>query len=736
MSSFVRTFVLCSIGSTAGLLAPAVWANDPNSGDSSSGDTRSAETGPAAVALLGRYCLPCHGGGQGKPKGKVDLRVLKASDDFVRHVELSRRLLEALSAREMPPEDGKQPTDAHRKELITALEHAIDEHLSTASLPPLVMRRLNRYEYSNAVRDLLSLKGDIYPLPEKSIRAGRPYYDPASGRFPESVRVGNRPLGKFQVEQQILAGVVPFAVDLQAEHGFNNQGDQLSVSPILLESFLKLGRSIVQSPQFPSYCSEYANLFEPSGEDPAGAPPADPTAVARPRLASLLERAFRSPVDSPTVDRYVAFFEAELRRTASFSEAMKSVVAAVITSPRFLYLVEEKAAAAGKTRLTDYELATRLSFFLWSSIPDADLLDRARSGDLQDRAVLIREIRRMLAHPRSKALADNFARQWLRLDQLITAVPDQARFPTYYSRIGCEYWKFGLQMMVEPLLLFESILVEDRSILLLIDSDYSYRSDELQTWYASPDPFAERDIRNRFNTNQQTFKRRKLTSRREGGVLTTAAILTMTSTPLRTSPIVRGSWVAGVIFNRPPAPPPDEVPEIEADDRVIEAAGKTLRERLVEHQTNETCRSCHAKIDPLGFALENFDAVGRWRSAYRSGLKINAAGVLFGEQPFQDIEEFKDAVLERPERFVRAFVEHLLAYALGRELKTGDKPAVDAIVENVLADGGRLSRIIVEVAISEPFLHKTNQVSGHAPNERLGRSEHGQRQDGQRQDGR
>ena len=183
----------------------------------------------------------------------------------------------------------------------------------------------------------------------------------------------------------------------------------------------------------------------------------------------------------------------------------------------------------------------------------------------------------------------------------------------------------------------------------------------------------------------------------------------MTSSPLRTNPINRGSWVATVIFNRPPPPPPDIVPEIEEDDAAIEAQGLTLRQRLVQHQVNPSCVSCHQKIDPLGFALENYDAVGRWRDQYRSGLPIDATGELFGEAKFQDVIGLKDALLENPEWFMRAFCEHLLSYALGRELEVADTPAVERMLREVMADHGKFSTVVFQVATSYPFLHKTNQ---------------------------
>ncbi|MFP6865049.1 MAG: DUF1588 domain-containing protein [Roseibacillus sp.] len=655
--------------------------------------------------VMATYCFKCHGDKE-KVKGKVDLKKHTTREAFLADIELTRKVAEALAYQEMPPEDEEQLPEAVHRKLSALFDGILEEYLkASGTLRPVVMRRMNRYEYNNAVRDLLKLKGDLYPLPEKVIRGGN-YFNPASGKFPDAVRVSNRALGKNQIEQHILTGVTPFAIDLQAEHGFNNRGDELSVSPILLESFLKLGRSIVNSREFDRYSGIAGTFFAaPRVADQKLWP-----MIAEQRLRPFLERAFRSPVPDETAGRYLQFFSRELKRGESFQQAMKSVVAGILASPRFLYIIERKRDATKEEPLTTHELATRLSFFFWSSIPDEELLEKVRSGDLVKPGVYAAQVKRMLEDRRSKALAENFARQWLRLDQLITAVPDFDRFEIYYSRRGCEQWKFGLQTMVEPLLLFESIMVEDRSIMLLVDSNYSYRSDELQSWYKDEVPFGKRANRDRFNTEAQSYRRRTLDTRREGGVMTSTAALTMTSSPLRTNPIRRGAWVATVIFNKPPPPPPDVVPEIESDDAVIEATGQTLRQRLIAHQENQSCISCHQKIDPLGFALENYDAIGRWRDKYSSGLAIDATGELFGKLNFKDVVGLKGILLENPEWFMRAFSEHLLSYALGRELDLSDKPAVDQIVRQVIAEHGKFSTVVSEIASSYPFLHKTNQL--------------------------
>lgn len=254
-----------------------------------------------ARALMKQHCFRCHGAK--KVNGKVNLEALAKRSDVLKDVELALHAAEALAKAEMPPENEPQPAKGERAKLAAFFEGVVDEYVSAnTTLEPVVMRRLNRYEYNNAVRDLLELRGDIYPLPEKVIRSSQ-YFDPASGRMPAGVTVGNRTLGKFQVERQILSGVDPFAIDLQAEHGFNNQGEQLSIPPILLESLLKLGRSIVNAKEFDDYTALRDTIFKDNGKP-----------VAK-RLRPFLERAFRSPVDEATLARYTAFHTSEQKRT-------------------------------------------------------------------------------------------------------------------------------------------------------------------------------------------------------------------------------------------------------------------------------------------------------------------------------------------------------------------------------------------------------------------------------------
>ena len=659
------------------------------------------------TAATKQFCVRCHGGDTSE--GDLDLTSFGESHAPPTSAGMLQQIRDRIAHREMPPENEPSPGDTLRRRLVATLDaHLRERFRDAAPGAAVVMRRLNRYEYNNAVRDLLHLRGDIYPLPEKTIRVDSPYFNPASGRFPDELSVRNRALGKEHIENQILTGVTPFAIDLQAEGGFNNRGSELGMSPVLLESFLALGPNIVESPEFDSYCSAWETLFAaPSLAAPGQLPTPPPETVARERLARLLEIAFRCRVDDELLDRYHQAFLNHFAQTQSFPHAMKNAVAAILSSPRFIYLAEA-AATDGAPLLDGYELATRLAFFLWSSLPDEALLATARDGSLLRDDVLDAQVGRMLEDPRSRALADNFARQWLRLDRVVAAAPDFDRFPHYYARIGCEQWKFGVLTMVEPLLLFESILVEDRSIMLLVDCNYTFRSDDLQEWYGEALPFATRANENRFGAwSAQHFRRRSLDDRRQGGVVTSAAILTMTSSPLRTNPITRGAWVATVILNRPPPPPPDDIPPIEKDDRAIESLGLTLRQRLAAHQTNASCAACHARIDPLGFVLENYDAVGRWREKYPSGLAIDSTGELFGELAFTDIVGLKDQLLDHPEIFFRAFSEQLLSYAIGRRIDVNDTPAINRIVARVEEDHGQFSTVVRAIVASPPFRQRS-----------------------------
>lgn len=667
---------------------------------------RAADVDPGALRdSMQQFCFRCHGGE--KVKGKVDL--VKAFDakpqGLAGDLDLMETMIDALQNREMPPDDEKQPTEAQRNRWITKLETTLNAQLSqNTKLARVPIRRMNRLEYNNAVKTLFDLSRDPFPLPERTVRDVDNYFHPASGKMPPKLIVGNRALGKSQFvgAANTLPGVAAFPKDNRAEHGFDNRADHLTMSPLLMESFFALSRSILDSPKFAEYSRNYKSLFEVDAKLSVEAQRAE----GRKRLAGFLRRAFRSDVSGTVVDRYHARFAAKLDAGSGFTDAMKAAISPALVSPRFLYL----HAGSDKPTDHDFALASRLSTFLWNDIPDDALLDIAAQGKLRDPAVLAAQVDRMVNDRKVKNLCDTFAMQWLQLDLMVAAMPDVGRYREYYySGANKMIYRVGMHMMVEPLLLFETVLVENRSVTELIDPDFTYRSKMLREWYT-----LEPKQRGGSVVNIR-FEREPITDRRWGGVITNAAVMTMTSSPLRTKPITRGAWLTTAIFNDPPKPPPADVPEIEDDDEKLEATGLTLRETLKNHIANPQCATCHKKIDPLGFALEHYDPVGRWRDTYRTGLEIDASGKLFGRHDFNSPAAFKDAILAERERFVRAFAGHLLSYGLGRALDAGDRPSLDTIVANAAQDGYRLRTIIREVVLSDSFTRSSIATAEDKP---------------------
>ena len=633
------------------------------------------------VPAFSASCNKCHGSGD-EVKGDVNLRELEHASDFLAQPDLLHDVIEALDSNAMPPDDEPEISEELRQSMIKELKSLLSESVRSAkAVPSTPIRRMNRFQYSNSVRDLLKLDRDVFALPERMMREYGNYFQPAQGTMPDQLFVGSRPLGKSQLIEKRFAGVTPFPQDLRAEHGFDNQGDHLSLSPILMESFLKLSRSIVDSYDFhEKSCGAWSELFAEPEEDQVHP-------MVRQRMENFLNRAFRGNVDGEIVDRYSTHVIAKIDSGSSFVDSMKSAVSAAIASPRFLYLFDRDASSGTNTEA--FNLATRLSFFLWGSIPDDELLSLAESGKLLDQETLTTQIDRMLNNRKSKRFCESFSAQWLQMDRIISSQPDPDNFKDFYWL----RYNASMHMMVEPLLLFETVYVENRPLIDLIDPDFTYRSQMLHKWYSGGRAGGE--------VARIKMQRFPIKNRREGGVIHNAAVMTMTSGTKRTKPITRGSWIATVIFNDPPDPPPADVPPLPESGDEIEKL--TLRERIKQHRENESCAGCHAKIDPLGFAFEHYDAVGRWREKYENGAKVNASGQLFKKHSFQDAVGFKDAVVQEKDRFAKGFIRHLLAFALARPISGTDSVVVDRIIEKSRSDDYRLRDMIKSVVLSDAF---------------------------------
>ncbi|MCA8994845.1 MAG: DUF1592 domain-containing protein [Planctomycetaceae bacterium] len=643
--------------------------------------------------LFLEHCVACHGIDE-EVSGDVDLVTLK-QETLVRSPELLRKLIDVLVDHEMPPEDEPQPSDAQRLKVVVTLRDLLHQSVKKdTSYGQAPIRRMNRFQYNNAVTDLFQLNCIVFTLPERMMREHKGYFKPETGRMADVVHVGNRPLGKSQMIEPRLAGVAAFPQDLRAEHGFDNRGDHLSMSPLLMNSFLALGQSITESPDFgPRTVGIWQEFFVPPSKETELH-----DEISR-RLRPFLTRAFRRPVDEKTLDRYSSYVLRQIEGGVEFTVAMKSVAAAVIASPRFLYLYDTVSNDSPETSINDYELASRLAFFLWGSLPDETLLELARRGELSRPDVLQSQFHRMVTDHKLKRFCDSFPAQWLQLDRLISSVPNPEMFPEFYF----SKYRDSMHMMMEPLLVFETVVIEDQPLTQLIDSDFTYRSGHLEDAYGvlkSNEPKGRGG-----EVEELTFHRVPVSDRRAGGVITNAAVMTMTSGTERTKPITRGAWMATVIFNDPPEPPPGDVPPL-AEKPPADEEQLTLRERLVLHRERADCRGCHEKIDPLGFAFENYNAVGAWRDAYENGRDVDTSGTLFHEHEFHNVVEFKDAVLAEKDRLTRALAGHLLSFALARELGAKDELALDEIVKATAADDYKMQTLLRQVVLSEPFRSK------------------------------
>jgi mono/diheme cytochrome c family protein len=409
------------------------------------------------------------------------------------------------------------------------------------------------------------------------------------------------------------------------------------------------------------------------------------TACARRILLPLARRAYRRPPTPTDLDHVLTFYDAG-RREGSFETGIQAALQFILASPNFVFRIErdpDQVAVGAPYRLGDVELASRLSFFLWSSIPDDELLDAAIGGRLKDPAVRERQVRRMLADPRSRSLVSNFAGQWLQLRNVRSVLPNSEVFPDFDDNLREAFLR-------ETELLFESVIGEDRNVLDLLRADYTFVNERLARHYGIPNIYGSQ------------FRRVAITAEARKGLLGHGSILAITSHAERTSPVLRGKWILENLLGTPPPPPPADVPALE--DKSEKA--RTVRERLEQHRASPVCASCHQVMDPLGFALENFDAVGAWRTE-DEGARIDASGQLADGAPIDGVVAMREALLSRPELFVSTMTEKLLTYSLGRGVDHHDMPAVRAIVRRAAHDDYRFSSLVLGVVESVPFLMRT-----------------------------
>jgi hypothetical protein len=730
--------------------------------------------------LIVDLCVSCHGAE--KQRGDVDLEPFLGEPRFGEQRELWEKVRDALANRDMPPDNKPQPTEQARQQAVRLLDREFER--LDASLPPnpgrVTLRRLNRNEYRNTIRDLVGIDydtqahfphdesgygfdniGDVLSLPpmlmEKYLAAAEEIArrtivteDPARKRVhripargfttqADAISTVEEEVWGFYREGEITTEYVfPAAGDyvLRLRAYGEQAGSELPKLVVRVDGRevhvhpVRAGAEKPETFEVPVTVAAgahrlgvaYPNNFNADGDrnvylaafevvGPLGGPPDDypephrrllprrpepgrELALARESLGAFATRAYRRPVTASEVERLVRFVELGMKDGLGFEAGMQLALQAALVSPHFLYRweLDPEALSPGGTRdLDDYEVASRLSYFLWSSMPDAELFDQAARGDLRRPGVLEAQVRRMLRDPRSDALVRNFGGQWLQVRNLDQVEPDASLFPG---------WSVGLRDAArrETELYFRAILDEDRTVQELVASDFTYLNEALARHYGIP------------GVEGPEFRRVTLPAGSpRGGVLTMASVLTITSVPTRTSPVLRGKWILEQILGTPPPPPPPNVPPIEEGAEASKSA--TLRQRLELHRSKPDCLGCHQRMDPLGFALENFDAVGAWRDQ-DGPHPIDNAAELPGGRRFVGAEGLKE-IVRKSDDFPRALAGRLLTYALGRGLEPYDRRTVRILVDDLEKNGFKFSSLVLGIVRSDPFLKRQPESVTH-----------------------
>ena len=744
---------------------------------------------PLAVAgrlqpFLAAHCFACHGGK--KQKADLNLEALAGSEaPKIEDRGAWEKVVEMLLSREMPPEKEPQPDEGLRQEVAAYLQavlHGFD-HGGPTNAGVVTARRLNRAEYENTMRDLLGVTfaateafprdevgygfdniGDVLSLSpllmEKYLDAAERVIDeallseiptwPPVKRYEESAMVATTGGDALRVVRDRFMGFYregtveivhpvggmtgPYRLRIKAyqdaagpepvrmlvtldgetveEVEVTAMGDAAEIYELavtLKEGEAKIGLAYTNNyvnddapdPALRGDRNMFVDYVEIQGPFDRPRPPLPAThlaiiprqpeegeeeGLAREIFTRFATRAYRRPVTGNEVRRLTELALRVMDGGAPFEESVKVGLAAVLVSPHFLFRWElDPKGTRSKARLLGgYELASRLSYFLWSSMPDEQLMQVAAEDRLGDLRILRAQVKRMMASPKARALVANFTGQWLQTRNLATAQPDPDVFPEFDEALRSA-------MQRETELFVQSMVDEDRSVLRLLDADYTYLNQRLARHYGIQ------------GVHGDAFRRVPLEgSSRRGGVLTQASVLTITSEATRTSPVVRGKWVLEQILGTPSPPPPPDVEPLDETGEAHQSA--SLRQRLEQHRAHPDCAGCHAKMDPIGFALENYDAIGRWRDT-DGAFPIDPAAELVGGIRVEGPEDLK-RVLVAKEEYLRALSENLLTYALGRGTEYYDKRAIDLIMEQVKANDFRFSSLIDAIVTSEPFLKR------------------------------
>ncbi|MEA3210174.1 MAG: hypothetical protein QOE70_3231 [Chthoniobacter sp.] len=610
--------------------------------------------------LLEKHCFKCHN--EKKAKGGIDLTRFTSEEAILKEYKLWRRVIEQLSSQEMPPDDDTGFTQQHGTIVINGIKRTLaqleSDHPAMLDPGPALIRRLSRLEYNNVLRDLTGIELDF-------------------------------------------AGAVGFPQDTTGS-SFENIAAALSVPPALLEKYftaadLALAKLFGDADLTPEARKEAEGKLD--GKMKAarekffagmGASP-ERAAVAK-FLAQFARRAWRRPIAAEETAQLAKFYDGAIARGDEPREALRKALKPVLVAPDFLFRIEADrtpknlpAGSKAAARISDVELASRLSFFLWSSIPDDELLAAAEQSQLSQPAILEAQVKRLLADPKAKALTDAMLVRWLGAEKVLDARPTTEFFPAFNSQLK--------KAMREEVSTFcDHLRTEDRPVLDLLESDYTFVNADLAKHYGLAGVSAKEPQRVALKPEDH-----------RGGVLGMGAVLAATSHTFRTSPSQRGRWVLEVIFGTPPPPPPANAGLFKDEKR--EKEPKDFREKLAQHALDPNCAACHRKMDPLGFGLDNYDAVGQWRP---TSPTLDTHGELPTGERFTGAAELKQMIWNRRDEFVRNLIGQTLTFALGREVDYFDEGQISRIKTAMEKDGNRFSSLIFGVVKSYPFQNRRN----------------------------
>ena len=766
------------------------------------------------LPFLKTYCFGCHTGDQ--PAAEISLDVFSDDMSLIENRDIWDRVLDMVATGYMPPSESDVQPPLEASEAFVKHIEAIFEHADRTAKPDpgrITVRRLNRVEYKNTVRDLLGVDfdptenfpaddvghgfdniGDVLTmsplLMERYLEAAEAIATrvilveppPPSKRYQRGSRLNPRhddvPDTRFRLldptateawkSGPFTTGAAFFRMSPDEEiiYKATLHAETDSETPVEVALFIE-GEALAEV----SPSEELAHLvgvdpaaenrikilktFEVTSRDPkknqtleflvTGIPNIEKVGIAmvkptagepsaklqirtlwaegpldtrpdtqleilactpdipqidqtREVLTRLLRRGYRRPPTETEIAQLVQFVGAIQADGMKWEAGIQEAIKVILCSPKFLFRLEldDRPQGPEPYAIDEFQLASRLSYFLWRSMPDDELFELASQNQLT--ANLETQVKRMLADPKATEMARDFGTQWLQIQRLATVTPDQERFPTFGRRLRAA-------MLKETELFLESIFREDRSVLDLLDADYTFLNQELANHYGIADTngnwlYQKETVPGGEAIKGKAFQRVALQGSSRGGILTHASVLTVTSNPTRTSPVKRGRWVLEQVLGTPPPPPPPDVPELEEDE--AETTGTTLRELLEQHRADPACANCHAKMDPIGFALENYNAIGAFRN--KDGeIEIDTTAELPDGTTFEGITDLKQILKDKKQEFVRCLTEKLLTYALGRGLEYYDRPTVDRIVAQLEAEGYRSSALITEIVKSDPF---------------------------------